>query len=150
MDLVAGLSYVGIMVLVLYQVVARYIFNIGVPWIEEISRLLYVYIAFLGAAISMRDKQAIRIDMVPRLLPEKPRRLLHVGGEIMCFILLALLFRGCVKTFGIVWPTYLSTLDWVSNGWMYMAGIIGFGYMMLVQIANAVKWLLERGKGESA
>ena len=149
MDNVAGLLYVSMLFLVLYQVVARYFLNIGVPWIEEVSRLNFIYIVFLGAAISMRDKQAIRIEMIPNLLPEMPRRIMYVVSEILCFILLVLMIRGCFRMARMVWPTHLSTLDWVSNGWLYVAGITGFGYIILIQATNVMEWLVKRWKGEA-
>ncbi len=133
-DFVASMTFVLIMLMVLFQVVMRYVFRIGVPWIEEASRLTYVYLAFLGAAISLREGQLIVIDTVPNLLPPPLRKGLAAASELFCFAILVLLLRGAIKMAGIAWGSSLATIDFISNGWIYVAGAISFGYMILVKI----------------
>lgn len=133
-DLVASLTFVAIMLMVLFQIVMRFVFRIGVPWIEEASRLVYVYLAFLGAAISLREKQLIVIDTIPNILPPPLRKGLAAASELFCFAVLVLLLRGAIKMAGITWGSTLATIDFVSNGWIYVAGAISFGYMILVKI----------------
>jgi TRAP-type C4-dicarboxylate transport system permease small subunit len=37
-----------------------------------------------------------------------------------------------------VWPTTLSTVDWISNGWAYLAFTASFGLMALYALAPLV------------
>ncbi len=131
---IAAMTFVAIMVMVLYQIVMRYFFRIGAPWVEEVTRLIYVYLSFIGGAICLRDKQLIVIETVPDLLPVPLRKTLAVFSEIFCFAVMVLLLRGAIKMAGITWGSPLATVSWISNGWIYIAGVASFSYMILIKL----------------
>lgn len=139
------MTFVLIMVMVLYQIFMRYIFSIGAPWVEEVSRMLYVYLSFLGGAICLRDRQLIVIETIPELLPVKVRTVLNVVSEIFCFCVILMLFRGTIKMTSITWGSPLATVTWIDNGWMYVAGVMSFGYMILVKVVDWLSRLLGIG-----
>jgi TRAP-type C4-dicarboxylate transport system permease small subunit len=33
-----------------------------------------------------------------------------------------------------VWPTTLATVDWISNGWAYLAFTVSFGLMIIYSL----------------
>lgn len=60
----------GILVLCFYQVITRFVFvALALAWTEEVARLLYVWGCFFGAAVLIRQKRIIRVDVVSQGLP---------------------------------------------------------------------------------
>jgi hypothetical protein len=76
--------FAATLVLVNVQIVCRFVLSISVPWTEEVSRLLFIWLAYLGAAIGLREGTLIVIDTVPELLGASgaPRaRSARAGGQ---------------------------------------------------------------------
>lgn len=54
--------------LVMMQVTFRFVFNSPLPWPEELSRLVFVYLVFIGGAASSRNNTHIAIDVVDNFI----------------------------------------------------------------------------------
>ena len=57
--------------LLLIQVFCRYLFEMPLAWAEEMVRYTYIGVSFLGAAVAMRERTHISIDILPSLLENK-------------------------------------------------------------------------------
>ena len=55
--------FLACMILLLFMnVVLRYVFNTGFVWSEEIARLCFIYLVYLGAIGAARDNRHLLID----------------------------------------------------------------------------------------
>ena len=70
-------------VLVFGNVVLRYAFNTGITLSEEVSRLLFVWLTFLGAIIAMREHGHLGVDTLVKRLP--------AAGKKACLVVSILL-----------------------------------------------------------
>jgi TRAP-type transport system small permease protein len=122
---------VATLLLVNYQILCRFVLSISVPWTEEVSRLLFVWLAFLGAAVGVREGTMIVIDTVPVMVGERWWRFFRPVVGIFSFTVIVFLFAASVPLVQSVWPTTLATLDWISNGWAYLAFTVSFGLMII-------------------
>ena len=52
------------------QIVLRNAFSIGVPWIDELVRLILLWLAMVGAVAATRDHKQIAIDLLSRFLAD--------------------------------------------------------------------------------
>lgn len=52
----------------LLQVVMRNLTSISVPWTDEFSRYLVIYIVYLAAGLAARNGRMIRMEVLPMLL----------------------------------------------------------------------------------
>lgn len=59
----------GMMVLAVGQILLREVFSTGVPWADELLRLLVLWLAMVGSVAACRDNRHIRIDALSHLLP---------------------------------------------------------------------------------
>lgn len=65
-----GLGFLTAMVLIVtWQVFSRTIFNTSPFWSEEVSRILLIWVAFLGIAIGFRERVHIAVGMFVEKLP---------------------------------------------------------------------------------
>lgn len=140
--------FVAMVLVVILQIIFRFILRISVPWTEELSRLLFIYIGFFGTAIAVREKELIVIDLLIQRIPEKLRKVLNVFIYLISFAFFALLLVGGIRVYGKVKDTYFATMSFVSNGWIYIALIVGMGMTLLDMIYSVVMKLRKGGRDE--
>ena len=54
---------------VVIEVVARYVFHRPLLWTEEVAKLAFTWLAFLGAAITARHSEHIQVETLVELFP---------------------------------------------------------------------------------
>ena len=137
------LIFVLMVVVVIVQVVCRYCFKLSVPWTEELSRLLFIYVGFTGTAIAVRENELIVVDVLLTRLPAGIRKVMDVLIQIVMFAFFLLMFIGAIKMFMSTKGTYFQSMPFLSNGWTYMAVIIGMAASLVGIITNAIKNIKE-------
>jgi TRAP-type transport system small permease protein len=138
-----GFLFLAMLLLVTAQIVFRVVLAVSVPWTEDVSRLLFVYVVYLGASVAFHERAMIVIDTVPSIWPGTTAFLTLVASALT-FLITAFLFYASIPIVASSWNTSLPTVDWISNGWAYLAFTISFGLMLLHSGANVVLWLLDR------
>ena len=64
--------------ILLAQVIMRYVFSRPLTWSEEAARFIFVYVSFIGISYAYRQKGHIRMEVVVNLFPQAVRRGLEV------------------------------------------------------------------------
>ncbi|MDJ0389316.1 TRAP transporter small permease [Roseomonas sp. E05] len=131
----------GIMVVMVFgNVVLRYAFNSGITVTDEISRLLFVWLTFLGAVVVLRQGGHLGFDLVTGALPK--------AGRHVCRIISGLLILVCCAVF--LWGAWLQTalnmgnlapVSGVPLGWTYASAVVagvGLGLLALVDLTAAL------------
>ena len=136
--------FAGILVLVNVQIVCRFVLSLSVPWTEEVSRLLFIWLAYTGAAIGVREGSLIVIDTLPQMLGAGARKVIAPLVRLCSIAVILILLAGSVPLVRSVWPTTLATVDWISNGWAYLAFTASFGLMTLYSIAPLFAGVVRR------
>ena len=136
--------FVATLVLVNVQIVCRFVLSISVPWTEEVSRLLFVWLAYIGAAIGLREGTMIVIDTLPQVLGPRARAWLDIPVRIVSIGVILFMFGASIPLVRSVWSTTLPTVDWISNGWAYLAFTVSFGLMLLYSIVPLLGGVLGR------
>lgn len=70
------------------QVLARTFFSTAFPWAEEVSRYLFVYFVFGGAALGFKRGVFISVDLVEKILPKK----IQIAFAILIDIIILIFF----------------------------------------------------------
>lgn len=143
--IVACLAVMG--VLVFGNVVLRYVFSTGIAWSEELSRLLFVWLIFLGAILASRQHAHIGFDTLVRKLPAKWKKfVLLVCGALMSF--------GCALFVSGGWEQTRINLDnsypvlGISYGWLYGSSVVFGTGMILSILANLWEAVMEPGSDD--
>jgi len=69
-----GAILICIFSLNLYQVGGRYLFAVGAVWIPDLTRLLFIWMVFLGTALMHQRKRHLAIDVLLLKFPGRARR----------------------------------------------------------------------------
>src|SRR4051794_38481926 len=67
----ACLCLAGLLSVVVYGVVLRYVFNDAPAYVEQVALLLVISVAMFGASAGVRDAGHIGLDSLVAILPEK-------------------------------------------------------------------------------
>lgn len=61
----------GMMLLAVWQIIAREVFESGLFWTGDIIRILVLWLAMVGAVAACRENRHIRIDAISHLLSDR-------------------------------------------------------------------------------
>lgn len=89
-----GVLVASISILILMNVVLRYVFNSGLVWAEELTRFLFVWLVFIGAVLALKENNHLGFTSVVKAMPAHIKKLFFVSSNIMMFIVLILLLGG--------------------------------------------------------
>lgn len=63
-----------LMIFLVASVTSRYVWDMGLPWSDELARMLFVWIVFIGFAIAVRHRANVGVDyLVMQLSPARRR-----------------------------------------------------------------------------
>jgi len=127
--------FLAVMIILTFMnVVLRYAFGTGFAWSEEIARLAFIFLVYLGSIEAMRDNRHLLIDSVLVRLPPLGQRVLYGVLQAVIIWLMYILtegsFRLMIQNFQNSWAvTHFPT--WV----VYAVGaIMGVSIALLALI----------------
>ena len=89
---VLALSMAAMVVLMLYQVILRYVFSASNSWSEELVRYLFILDVMLAASIAVRRNSHLQIDVLINCFSPKLKRIFTIAATLAGIVFLALLF----------------------------------------------------------
>src|SRR5215831_7457921 len=87
----------GLLGVVVYGVVLRYVFNAAPPYVEQVALLLIISVAMFGAAAGVRDAGHIGLDSLVAILPERAKFWCHFLVHIMAIVFACSLIAGGIE-----------------------------------------------------
>ena len=131
-DALVALLFAVLVVLVLIQVFTRML-HMSQTWIDEISKFVFVWVTYLGGAITVRKGANITFDLILEGVHGTTYKVLFTFVNIVCIIFLAAM---AVLGTQAAWANrvQLSTMTRVNMGLMNAAIPIGCVLMIIAQI----------------
>ena len=118
----------GMVLMVFGNVVLRYAFNSGIVVSEELSRIFFVWLTFIGAIVAMRDGTHLGMDNVVERLPRR--------GKLACLAASQVLILACCAI--LVWGTWrqheINATTHAAVTGLSMIWIFGLGYLCSICI----------------
>ena len=94
-NVVITIALLMVLVVVMVQIVGR-LLNKPVPWTEEMSRYAFIWMMFIGIAVSMRRSEAARVTVFVEMLPKAGKvfvKYLYLIISIAFFVFM--IITGC-------------------------------------------------------
>ncbi|MBI5966557.1 MAG: TRAP transporter small permease [Deltaproteobacteria bacterium] len=76
-ELISSVCLAILTALVIAQVVLRYVFNAPLTWSEELARILFIYLTFMGIVAAYGRRRHMFVDSLIALLPPVIIKILH-------------------------------------------------------------------------
>ncbi len=134
LDWAAALLLFVILAVTAARVAGRYLFGMGMPWSEELTRLLFVWLVLIGAARTRH----MAIDLVPQMSSARVATALRLFGVAIGVGLLALLVNQALVLVELTAFDRFTALG-LSVQYLYLAVVVGGGLWIVLTLA-AVAW----------
>lgn len=149
MRLFAGTSMIVLVVVMVVQVVARYVFNASLIWAEELCRYILVWQTFVLIGLAYSRGEFVSVDIVTDLLKPRARYALKLVTAVPVVAFLALLtaygylFAGrfahqTVPAFDFIWTSITGHEAGLTVWWIYVSVPIGCALLILHIVGSLV------------
>lgn len=143
--IVAALTMLaGMILVILYQVFSRQVLSATPAWSEELSRVLFVWVAFLGIAYGFKEKLHIGVGLIADMLPDKIQTSFDIFAKLVIIGL-----GGLMIYYGIQFTTLMmnSTLPGLRLPSSVLYAVIPITGIYIV--LNGIELLFVKGLHQS-
>lgn len=138
LDWLTSAILVALLLIVLAQIVSRYVFNSSLSWTEEAARYLMIWGVLLGAGLAYLNGYLISIEIFIDRFPARLRRVIQVVNR-----LLSLFFTGILTVYGvnlcIMGAQMESPALEIPYLWIYLAVPVGAGLLFILFLIHPQK-----------
>ena len=118
--LAVGALMAGIVILVAWQVVARYALDVPTFESAEVTRLTFIWLTFLGSALLISRQELIAIDILHGALGARARHIVAVVNDVLTAATLAVIGRDGVQLIALLGPKTAPATG-ISYRWFYLS-----------------------------
>lgn len=100
---VLSILLVAMTILVFTEVIARFVFNHGISWAQELTLIINSWMVLLGASYCIREKAHIGVEFLVEKLKGKAARIAAITALSACLLYAAIYLYGAAVY---VWEDY--------------------------------------------
>lgn len=134
---------VSMFVMVLTNVVLRYLFHSGIAWSEELSRFAFVWLTFIGAASVARSNGHLNVETLVAAVPPRVQKLMLVVCDLIIVGCCALLVDGTLRQWNLN-ATNHAPITGLSYAWVFGVGLFSGFIIALLSILRLFRTLTNR------
>ena len=135
-------------ILVFVNVVLRYGFNSSISVTEEVSRYMFVWLAFLGAVLAFSENQHVSVTVLTNKLSSVGRSLLRLVTDAAMLFCCYLIVDGSWIQFQLNLNN-LAPISGLPQGITYLASVIAGSLIGILIVARMFTTIVSLGKGEA-
>jgi len=121
----------------------RYVLNNAIPWVEEVSRYLMIWVAYLSMGMVMRDEQNVGVEFVVNWFPKGGKKVIKVITHIVIAVFLGIVLYQSIKYMRILRIQRSPALG-IPMAYPYISVAIG-SFLMLME---NIKLMFEYATGK--
>jgi TRAP-type C4-dicarboxylate transport system permease small subunit len=136
-------SVVGMVLVVLWGILTRFIFVSPSRWTEEVATNLLIWVALLGAAVAFARQEHLGLDYFVNKFDPAARRLnaIVVQLSVILFAATAMLYGGYVLVAETLRAGQLTPVLGMKMGYVYLAVPLSGVFIMLFGIEQLLELL---------
>ncbi|MBI3371250.1 MAG: TRAP transporter small permease [Betaproteobacteria bacterium] len=148
MNSVAVTLFGGMVAVTTAGVFFRYVLNSALPWAEEADRYLFIWLSFIGAAITMRHQAHIAVDIVVRSFKPALREWVAMLTHTCVLVFLVVVFCASDRVIEVTSLTRTAATD-IPMSWVYMAVPAGCTLIAIETLRLMARSLRRMATGQS-
>ncbi len=131
--------YSFIVMVIFLEVVRRFAISYSSVWGEETARYAFIYLVWIGAAVAVKDRTHIRIDVLMHYLPPRGKAILYLIGDLLTMVVAGFAIYLSMESVLVSWK-YESVTDGlrIIQVWFLMAVPFGFT-IMLIRLVQSIR-----------
>jgi len=143
--IIAGTALVVMTLLFAWLVWGRYVRNITPTWVEQVSHLLLMVIAFFGAAVGVRQDTHLSVVLFRSAVPTAVRTVLVFITDVLMASFGAMMFWYGLELTQFKWKTLIPLIQ-VSEGFRSLPLTICGALIFLFSTGHLIRLFLGRDK----
>jgi len=146
-ELVAGLTMLAIAGILFAGVIWRYLFGDPLGWSDEVARVLFVWLAFIGAAIGVKRRLHASVSVFSSRMPRKWQFATTLFGmSLVALMALLFVYTGAIETMTSFGQESMPVTG-LPTGWLYLAVPVS-GALMIAYLIPQVFGAIARRNSE--
>jgi TRAP-type C4-dicarboxylate transport system permease small subunit len=141
--LIAGVALVVMTAIFAWLVFGRYVLNDTPTWVEQVSLLLVMVIAFLGAAVGVHQHTHLSVVIFRNIAPSWMRTGFVIVTDVLMTIFGGLMFWHGIELTQFKWNTLIPLIQW-SEGLRSLPLTICGALLFLFSSGHLIRLLLGR------
>ncbi|MEO1549520.1 MAG: TRAP transporter small permease [Pseudomonadota bacterium] len=141
--LIAGVSIVVMTVIFAWLVFGRYVLNDTPTWVEQVSLLLVMVIAFFGAAAGVHNHTHLSVVVFRNIVPRRVRTVFVVISDVLMAGFGGMMFWYGVELTQFKWNTLIPLIQW-SEGLRSLPLTISGALVFLFSTGHLIRLLMGR------
>jgi TRAP-type C4-dicarboxylate transport system permease small subunit len=124
------------------QIAGRFLFFYSIPWSEELSVYIFIWLILLGGVFTIKDNVELKVDLL-KFRNQRTQCLMEILQDIFSLVVLCIFFIGSLQFMMNVlsFPQTSSSLQ-ISLAYIYFALPLGFFTMGLEKLNKLLQKLL--------
>jgi TRAP-type transport system small permease protein len=143
LDMIQVTLFAGLVVLSFSSVFSRYVLNNSLTWAEEITRYMFIWLVYLGAALCIRRRKHIVMDLFISELKGAPKKVLSIINNL---VMLAFVLVLATQAFGMmpILSSQTSTALHIPMSFVYGAVPVGAVLMAFYLVLDCILIVQDR------
>jgi TRAP-type C4-dicarboxylate transport system permease small subunit len=136
--------FLGLMILLVFvNVVGRNFFNVGFVWSEEVARLCFIFLVYLGSIEAMRHNRHLLIDTLLLKVPRAAQKIIYAFTQLAIIWVMVILTQGA-------WALVVQNRNnvWIATGFpsfiVHIFGCLLGVSVVLIAISNLIRLVFLR------
>lgn len=133
-------------VVVILEVIARYLLNSPIIWSNEVATYLFIYAVFFGGSVALERRELMDVRLIRDRCPPTAQRMMRVLADlaIMGFSGVGTVYAGVLMLNSIQTGTISPALE-IPMLYVYLPIPVGFMLMGVFSLVNLLREIAERG-----
>jgi len=141
--ILAGTALVAMTLMFAWLVYGRYVMNDTPTWVEQVSHLLLMVIAFLGAAVGVRQDTHLSVVLFRSIVPSWVRTVFVFVTDVLMAGFGCMMFWYGLELTQFKWKTLIPLIQ-VSEGFRSLPLTICGALVFLFSISHLIRLLIGR------
>lgn len=142
-----GIALALMMSVIMLQTLTRYVIFYSLPWSEELSRYLFVFVIMIGLTLAIKQDMLISIDLIDRILPKKIDKYVDAVRKILALVVSVIIVICCTRlyTIGTIQKSPAMGIPMII---MYGTIFISYIFAAITMVFKIIDTLIEANKPE--
>ena len=137
---IAGAGLVAMSVIVLWQVIVRFILNWNNSWTEVTAIMVMSWFIFLGAAVGVRENYHLGFDVLLYFLPKGSKKVLRTISDLVVLSFAVGMVIYGINLMMLQWGERMPSLG-ISGAFRYLPLAVGGALIVLFSLERIVlRW----------
>ncbi len=144
-EVVLTLLMLTLVGLISAQIVMRYVVQAPLTWSEELARMVFVYLTFVGAGLAFHRGENLRLTLLTDALPLRRRLWLRAATYVAEIGFVGIVLVYSVPLLQRLYPAHTPALEW-SMVSFYAGVAVGGAVILVYAVAGLLRTLAELGR----